>query len=732
MTKKLFGGFILATLAICNVSAKDYIVSTDNTSMIITAEEGKTAKFRYYGPKVAAGDVKSLYLAGVMNNSDAYPTFGGNTIGNKAVWVTQPDGSMSLDLAVVSVNEYDTDEAKVTEILQRDKEYPFEVKLIYKAYKNSDIIGSSVEMTNKAKKPVMLYKFASSFLPVKRADNYFVHYHGSWAAENFEHTDKLTGGQLSVSSTEGVRNTRYENPSFMITLNGRPQEESGDIIGGTLVYTGNYKITTITNNWGVDVVSGMNEENSHYKLEAKEVFTTPELTTTFSSTGKGGVSRAFHKWARQYGVHNADRERDILLNSWEGVFFEINQGEMNDMIKSIADMGGELFVMDDGWFGDKYPRDNGKTSLGDWVVAKNKLPEGVEGLIETAKANGIKFGIWIEPEMVNTKSELFEKHPEWGMYFDNRPMTLDRGGTQMTLDLSNPEVQDFVFGVVDDLMTKYPELAYIKWDANCAMGMYNSHYLPKDKQSHLNIAYHRGLKSVLDRVRAKYPDLVMQACASGGGRMTYGYLDYFDEFWTSDNTDALQRVYMQWSASSFYPAIAMASHINELTNHITGRVAPIKFRADVAMSGRLGIEIQPKDMTAEDKEFVRRAMSSYKDVRHIVQFGDLYRLISPYDNYNIASLMYATESKDEAVLFVYDMESMINPNVPNVKLSGVDPNKNYKITDLTPVDPAKPCQYNGRVVSGKVLKEVGLSVYNTFFFDKTGHNSLALKLEAVE
>lgn len=247
--------------------------------------------------------------------------------------------------------------------------------------------------------------------------------------------------------------------------------------------------------------------------------------------------------------------------------------------------------------------------------------------------------------MTNSKSELFEKHPEWVIQQPHREMHKGRGGTQLVLDLSNPEVQEFVFGVVDKLMTAHPEIAYIKWDANMTLFNYGSTYLPRDKQSHLYIAYHRGLENILKRIHAKYPGLVMQACASGGGRINYGLLPYYDEFWTSDNTDALQRIFIQWGVSNFFPAVAMASHVSVDTNYQTGRKTPLKLRFDVAMSGRMGMELQPAHMTDEDKAFARRAIADYKLIRPVVQQGDLYRLISPFDKTGYASLMYVSPEK---------------------------------------------------------------------------------------
>lgn len=729
MNGKFLGLLLLGALSAGTLSAKDYLVSTRHTSLLIKADEGKQARFQYYGTKIAENEIDGIYNAGLAYWAETYPCFGISSYGEKAFAVAHSDGNMSVDLVVEGVRQYSDEEADITEITLKDKVYPLVVKQYYKAYKGTDVISTWVEITNNAKKALTLYKFASASLPVKRADNWLTHFHGTWGAENMMEEEKLTNGQKVIANKEGIRNTQTDNPSFMLTLDGCPQEENGRVIGASLAWSGNYLMKIIADNSRINVIAGINEEVSHYILEPKETFVTPELAMTYSSEGKGGVSRAFHRWARAYKLNQGNKERDILLNSWEGVYFNVNQEGMDQMMKDMSAMGGELFVMDDGWFGDKYPRNDDKTSLGDWTVCKEKLPEGIGGLLASAKKHNIKFGIWIEPEMVNTKSELFEKHPDWVLSQDNRPLTTGRGGSQVVLDLTNPEVQDFVFGVVDKLMTEYPEIAYIKWDANAALMNYGSHYLPSQKQSHIYIEYHRGMNKVLERIRAKYPNLVIQACASGGGRVNYGFLPYFNEFWTSDDTDALQRIYMQWGVSNFYPSIAMASHVSANRNHQTGRVLPLKYRFDVAMSARLGMEIQPKDMTDADKAFAGRAIAAYKKIRPVVQFGDLYRLVSPYDKKGIASLMYATPEKDKAVLFVYKTEHFLNQLMPDVVLSGLDENKTYRITDLTPENEQKPSALNGKVISGKILKEAGLSVASAL---RAEYSSLALLFEVVD
>ena len=709
--------------------AQDYLVSTPNTSLLIKATPGETVKIQYYGSKIENSDIQGIYDAGMVFNADSYPAFGLHTMGEKAIAATQPDGNMSLDLKIEQVKQYPTKDGEVTEILLKDKVYPFEIKQYYKAYQGTDIISTWIEIMNNGKKSVTLYRFVSAYLPVQRGDNWLTHFHGHWGAENMLEEEKLTNGQKVISNKDGMVNTETDNPSFMLSIDGKPQEEYGHILGGTLAWTGNYLLKMDITNTKLNIIAGINEENSHYKLESKETFKTPEFAMTYSTSGKGGVSRAFHRWARMYKLSHGNVERDILLNSWEGVYFKVNQEGMDQMMKSFSALGGELFVMDDGWFGNKYSRDRGDSSLGDWTVNKKKLPLGIEGLIASAKKHKIKFGLWIEPEMSNTKSELFEKHPEWILQCKNRPLSTGRGGTQIVLDLTNPEVQDFVFSVIDNLMTHYPEIAYMKWDANSCMLDYGSPYLPKEKQSHLYIEYHRGLNNVLERIRAKYPQLILQACAGGGGRINYGILPYFDEFWTSDDTDALQRVYLQWGVSCFYPAIAMAAHVSADKNHQTGRYLPLKFRFDVAMSGRLGMEMRPEDMTEADKEFTQRAIQAYKGIRPIVQFGDLYRLISPYENKGVASLMYVAPEKDRAVFYAYKMNHFINMTIPNVKMNGLDPQKKYQLIDLTPLSKNKPCSLHNKIISGKILMEKGIALQTLL---KNEYSSIALELQEVK
>ncbi|MBQ6870101.1 MAG: alpha-galactosidase, partial [Alistipes sp.] len=458
-------------------------------------------------------------------------------------------------------------------------------------------------------------------------------------------------------------------------------------------------------------MGGINPSASDYTLAGKSSLATPEMILTYATNGKGEATRTLHRWARKHQLLHGTKLREVLLNSWEGVHFDISETSMVDMTRDFAALGGEMFVVDDGWFGDKFPRNDGTTSLGDWMIAPSKLPNGIRPLIDMAHNNGMKFGIWIEPEMVNVPSELYEKHPDWVLRHPDFEPTYGRGKTQLLLDLTNPAVQEHVFKVVDDLLTAYPDIYYIKWDNNMSMHNAQSQYLPTELQSNLYVDFTLALEKILKRIRAKYPDVVIQLCASGGGRLNYGFMPYFQEMWTSDQTDAYHRILIQWGAMHFYPSNMLAAHVGSAYSKYTQRLIPIKFRFDVASMCRLGMEMVPAKLNEAEREYAKRAIAEYKTIRPVVQQGDLYRLVSPYEgNRDFSSLMYVSEGKERAVLFAY--RHLFKHCMSNIiiRLQGLNPDAKYRIREVAPEFESKPAAINGKVISGRVLMQEGIVI----------------------
>ena len=700
---------LAACLAQGSAQAAPVEISTRNSALLLEATEGKPLAFLHYGSPLSAADVKSL-TDGARSATDSYPAYGNYPENEPAMSVVMPDGNMTLDLVVAgpAARSAESDGSTIYRIPMKDRVYPYSVTACYRVYPDDDLIESWVEAVNNGKGNVKIMRYDSAYLPITGRDVWMTSLYGGWANEAREATEQLLPGVKEITNTDGTRNGHYSRGEVMLSLDGRPQERSGEVIGVAVEYPGNYKLRVVTDAGRRNrLYAGVNERNSWKTLAKGEKFTTPPVAFVYSDKGMGEVSRRFHKWGRERRMAHGTTPNPVLLNSWEGVYFDINEPGMAQMMKDIASMGGELFVMDDGWFGGKYQRNTDNAALGDWTVDTRKLPHGINGLLDEADRQGVKFGIWIEPEMTNSASELFEKHPDWTVQAVRRDTVKGRGGTQLVLDMGNPKVQDFVFNMVDTLLTRYPRIAYIKWDANAPIMQHGSQYLPADRQSELYLSYHEGLLKTLKRIRAKYPDVMIQNCASGGGRVNWGLMPYFDEFWTSDNTDALQRIAMQYGTSYFFPAMAMGSHISAVPNHTTYRSVPLKFRVDVAMSGRLGMEIQPKDMSEADKEFCRKAIASYKEIRDVVQLGDLYRLQSPFDGKGAASIMYVAPAKDKAVYYWWRTDNNYGTVPQRPALDGLDPDATYRVTELNAID-NQPIPLEGKSFSGKYLMSNGL------------------------
>ena len=696
-------------------------IRTDDVSIVLAAQPGGEVYFRHFGgriddPAPLAG-YKSSRRTDHGTDDLAYPAMGGRNFREPALRVTHADGDMNTELRYVSHSSRQLADPNVTEtgVKMTDCCQALDVELVFTAYARENVITTHTVIRNREQGPVTLHSFYSSAVTLKAEKYLLTHLYGAWAREaQVDHT-LLTHGSKSIESMREVRTTHTENPSFMLTLGSDAfSENCGEVIAGALAWSGNFRLNFEVDEYdALTVLAGANPNASEYRLRPGESFTTPEMIYTHSMRGAGGASRNLHDWGRNYGVYHAERVVPTLLNSWEGAYFDFDAKVLKQMIDDAASMGLEMFVLDDGWFGNKYPRNAANAGLGDWQVNRKKLPAGIDDIASYAHRKGLKFGIWIEPEMVNPKSELAEKHPDWIVRPPKREAPETR--KQWLLDLSNPAVQDFVFEVFDNTMKLSDKIDYIKWDANRNANNVGSAYLPADGQSRFWIDYAQGFYRVMERIRAKYPDVLIQACASGGGRVEYGALKYFDEFWTSDNTEALSRARIQYGTSLFYPAVAMGSHVSAVPNHQTGNVTPIKFRFDMACAGRLGMELQPKQMTDAEKAFARRAIASYKEYRDIVMQGDLYRIGSPYDESGCYGVLYVSKDKRQAVLFAYSLRYQGRSLIPKFRLDGLDPKAGYAVRELN-VDKPR-FWFDGKTLSGELLINAGLNPHLSKIYD---------------
>jgi alpha-galactosidase len=681
----------------------DIIISigTKNTDLVfrVNSRDGRLYQ-AYLGTKLGnTDDLKQMKDPGHL----AYATYGTDNLFEPAIRMTHNDGNPSLELKYISHNSEKSDaDITVTNIILRDPEFPVEVTLHIRTYFAEDVFEQWVDITQKEAKPVMIYNYASSMLHFDAGKYWLTQFHGDWAEEMKMQESELTSGIKILDSKLGTRAHMYQTPVFFLSLNEKSDENNGELIAGTLGWSGNFRfVFEVDEKGSLRVISGINPFASEYSLQPGKSFKTPSFIFTYSNHGKGQASRNLHHWAANYGIMDGNKPRLTLLNNWETTYFNFNEPKLAGLLDDTKKMGLDLFLLDDGWFGNKYPRNDDRAGLGDWQENKAKLSDGLGYLVKEADSIGVKFGVWIEPEMVNPKSELYEKHPDWILKLPDRPENYYRN--QLVLDLTNPEVQEFVYNIVDGLLTKYPGIAFIKWDCNRMITSAWSSYL-KDKQSQLYVDYVNNLYNILARLRQKYPHFPIMLCSGGGGRVDYGALRYFTEFWASDDTDPLERVYIQWGYSCFFPSFAVCNHITSWGKQ------SLKFKTDVAMMGKMGYDIPVKELTEKELKFSQQAIANYKRLSDVIWHGDLYRLISPYEE-NRAVLMYVNSSENKAVLFSYTLNSRFNETFNKVRLQGLDPSGIYKIKEINvSTERAYGPSENGKSYTGDYLMKVGLSL----------------------
>ena len=545
-----------------------------------------------------------------------------------------------------------------------DRQYDLKLLLYYYVYEAADVIGRSAKIVNASSQDVQLTRLMSLQLDFDDSDYIFTTFRGAWAREMHRCDQTLTGGRIVNDSFTGTTSSRAN--SFVMLSRPKTGEDQGDCYGFHLIYSGNHCETAEVSSFGkLRLLTGINPREFSWKLEPGAQFQAPEAFMTYAPDGWGGMSRRMHAFIREHIVRGywKNRPRPVLLNSWEACYFDISESRLLKLAKAGKDAGIELFVVDDGWFG---RRNDDTSSLGDWVPNTKKLPGGLSRLAKKITDLGLSFGIWVEPEMVNPKAELYAKHPDWIYHFDTRESDTSR--EQYVLDLTKNEVKAFVLEMLDNLLSNH-EIDYIKWDANRPISQTN---LKKD----LWYKHIQALYDIVKETKKKHPAVLFEACASGGGRIDYGILGIFDDFWTSDNTDAYDRLFIQDAYSYIYPIKAMRAWVTDCPNFLSNRVIPMKFRYHSAMMGTLGIGCNILKFTEEDIALSQEMIAQYKEIRPIIQEGTFYRL-----NHTSANdyFLYEYMKGNEGVLFAFLPQSKLGHRGVTVKLRGLEENASYEL-----------------------------------------------------
>ncbi len=647
-----------------------------------------------------------------------YPGFGTSDFRTPAFEITDNGGDFVADFRVVDYKIFSgktpltglpgvigaNEELTSLEIVMEDALTKVQVVLSYTIFNHLSVLSRSTKFVNNGINPITLRKVASFSFDLPTSDFDFIHLYGGWGKERHIERTKLINGIQAVESKRGVSSHQH-NP-FIALAAPDCTEDSGHVYGASLVYSGSFKgLVEVDQFETARVMMGINDFQFSWKLTPGATFQSPECILVFSDQGLGKMSRTYHDLYRNHLVKSTfkDKERPVLINNWEATYFDFTSEKLVEIAKAGKKLGMEQFVLDDGWFG---KRDNDDSSLGDWFVDERKIPEGMKALSEEITNLGIGFGLWVEPEMVSPNSELYQKHPDWCVHIQNRPRTEAR--QQLVLDLSRTEVQDYIIGFMDKLLSEN-KINYVKWDMNRPLTEMGSACLASEQKGELQHRYVLGLYRVLDTITKKHPHVLFESCSGGGGRFDPGMFQYMPQAWTSDDSDAVERLKIQYGTSLVYPLIFMGAHVSDVPNHQVFRSPLMKMRGDVAYFGNLGYEI---DLTAIDDETalaIEQQVTYYKEIRHILHHGDFYRIVNPFTT-DACAWMMVSKNQNKAVLGYY--QPLVKPNAQIVKMmcKGLEPKATYLVKETNK-------QYKG-----SYLMEVGLVIptikgdYNSYIF----------------
>ncbi len=594
-------------------------------------------------------------------------TYGKGDIHEPFLVLRYPDGSRSSDfrfegsevvqgkeaLATLPASYGSEEQATSLHVWLKDKNSDCRLHLYYGVFEDTNVITRSAKLENLGEETIVIERMLSTQVDFPANDYVFTSFHGAWAREMRKTEVNMTGGKFVNASFTGSSSSR-SNP-FVMLSEKTASEDYGKVYGFNLVYSGNhYEAVEVTSFGKTRFVAGINPEHFAFLLKAGETFESPEAVMTFSDAGFNGMSQNMHHFVQNHIVRGewAHKERPVLLNSWEAAYFDINEKKLLKLAKAAADTGMELFVMDDGWFGD---RNTDTKSLGDWYVNKNKLPNGIEGLAKKINDLGLLFGIWVEPEMINVDSDLYRAHPDWAVDIPGKEHA--EGRFQRILDLVNPDVQDYIIDAMSKVF-ETPGVAYVKWDMNRIFSDVYSKILPPEQQGEVFHRYMMALYHIMKTLTEKFPHILFEGCAAGGNRFDLGILSYFPQIWASDDTDALYRVNAMTNYSYGYPMSTVSAHVSACPNHQTLRTTPLETRFHVSAFGVAGYECNLCDMSKEDQMEIANQVSIYKTWRKTMQYGDFYR----GRNGNIHEWTVVSPDQEQAVGFL--MQELVQPHTP--------------------------------------------------------------------
>ena len=557
-------------------------------------------------------------------------------------------------------------EAETLEIILKDALTELEVVLYYTAFNDRDVITRSIKIINKGKDLIKLQNVLSGCIDIIGKEFDFIQFSGEWTRERHIEKTALRSGIQSVESLKGI--SSHQNNPFVCLASKNADEDTGEVYGMNLVYSGNFVSGAYLDNYNrTRLYTGINPFNFEWRLSPNETFNVPECVMVYSDCGFGKLSRTYHSLVNERvcrGVFR-DKERPILINNWEATYFDFDEEKILNIAKKASELGVELLVLDDGWFG---TRNDDKSSLGDWVENKEKLPNGIEGLAKNINDLGMKFGLWIEPEMISPISKLYEQHPDWCLHVENRSRNLARN--QLILDLSNNDVCNYIIETLSNILNR-ANVEYIKWDMNRNLSDVGSGTLPSENQLEVAHRYVLGLYKILDTIKKKFPNVLFEGCCGGGGRFDLGMLCYFDQYWTSDDTEAVERQYIQTGTSFAYPMKVMGAHVSAVPNHQIGRVTDIKTRGYVALPGQFGYELDLNNLSEDEINEVKNQIKLYKEYGHVFHNGDMYRISSPFES-NYTVWEFVSKDKKTVIVFIGIIKGMPKSTYTSFKLKELD------------------------------------------------------------